>query len=427
VTRGEPFVLVVDPVSSGAMYPELLKKGGVDFTTLDTERARVAGLRSQATHGALDFERDFGGSAQALLEWAQGKAVTYVIAAAESGMELCEFLRKNLTDVPSNLGDSRKRWDKEHIFGALAEAGVPSLETVAVTADDDPLALSMLERHGRVVVKPSIGAGSVDVRRVDDLVALRGAVRKIVDSRGFFGDQPKALVQRLFPSPYREYVVDAHSADGHHEVIAVSVYDKHVSATGDFVYDRIRWLPEDEAVVPELVDYSTRVLDALGVRTGPTHMETMMGPNSGPRLIDFGARAHGAGHPAKTKYLTGSSQIHRECRYVAGESEAPSMYHLERHGAIVFFNTVSAVRYNGTVTAKDLNGLPGVVESSVNATRASTHPPTRSLMDAVGLGLAFVTGDSLDELDVRCERVRASFATGLVPCSLQEVAGVSEA
>src|SRR5690606_8692055 len=94
----------------------------------------------------------------------------------------------------------------------------------------------------------------------------------------------------------------------------------------------------------EITQYAKDVLRALGVNIGPSHMEIMYNAHTGPRLIDFGARAHGAGHPLKTFKLTGVSQIHRECEYIAHKlrntplSTEGGSYSLSRDGAIIFFS-----------------------------------------------------------------------------------------
>ena len=245
---------------------------------------------------------------------------------------------------------------------------------------------------------------------------LTSAVRAIVGSAGFFGDRPNALIQELYPGPRTEYVVDTFTHDGIHEVVAISVYDKTVSATGDFVYDRIRWVSAQDAICADLIGYAESVLDALGVRVGPAHMEIMHGGKPGFRLVDFGARAHGAGHPLKTYHLTGTSQVHRECEFAAHtltESApfAPKRfgYSLARRGAIVFFSRPSRSLCVQTPDERALESLPGVVEVSVQARAGLTYEATRSFMDSEALGLAFVVADTDEELDQRCETVRAEF------------------
>ncbi|MFG1791895.1 ATP-grasp domain-containing protein [Nocardia sp. NPDC049149] len=409
-------VLVVDPVSSGALYEPLLAGAGVPVLLLDTERARVAGLRSEATPGALNFEHDFEGNPEKLLRYCLDNAVGYVVAGAESGIGLCEFLREALPDCPANEPDrSTRRWCKDDMFAELASRGIPTLRTVSLPAgrEIDAQDAADLLADGPVVVKPSIGAGSVGVVMVKAAAELPEAVHAITTRPGFFGDRPNALVQELFPLPQHEYVIDTFSYGGTHEILGVSRYDKRVSDDGSFVYERITWLALDEAPVSVICDYAKEVLDALGVRVGSGHMEVMYNAEFGARLIDFGARAHGAGHPLKTFQLTGTSHIHRECEFVAHRlaqrplSTAGGSYALARRGAIIFFNLARSARYRAT--AGDIAKLPGMVSVSVNAVPGRTYPATRSLLDSLDLGLAFIEADNEHDLDERCQLARAEF------------------
>lgn len=407
--------LVIDPVSSGGLYAPLLAEQGVEVHRVDTERALLGGLREGATPGALDFERDFGGSAERLLSYCADNGIGYVVAGSESCIALCDYLRESLSRCPANSpGGSRARWDKEAMFAALESAGVPSLHTVAVPHGSTWSAGEIATR-APAVVKPSIGAGSVDVRMVRTDAELQDAVATITSGRGFFGDRSSALVQEVYPNPRTEYVVDTFSHDGVHEVLAVSCYDKRVSAEGGFIYERIKWLAPEEEPVSEICDYARAVLDALGVRVGAGHMEIMHNSEVGPRLIDFGARAHGAGHPLKSAALTGTSHIHRECAYAAHVLSGKPFptgggtYALPQPGAIIFFNLDSPARCHERPDADELQRLPGVLEATVNATAGTEYPATRSLLDGLALGLAFVSADTRQELDERCSSVRAAF------------------
>ncbi|MBF6196271.1 ATP-grasp domain-containing protein [Nocardia sp. CDC186] len=408
-------VLIVDPVSSGTLYPSLLEGYGIDTLLLDTDQALVSGFRRAPTPGALNFEADFGSSYRLLLRWCLDRSVKYVIAGSEPGVELCDRLRADLPDCPGNDTTApTRRWDKQRMFEALAAAGVPSLTTRAVEAHGNavpPEAIAELRAGRKLVVKPARGAASVDVRLVDTPDQLTAAVSAITGNAGLFGSGSAALIQQMYPAPRVEYAVDTFSTPDGHELVCVSVYDKWVSASGDFVYERGRWLEGDDPVVGELTDYACRVLDALGVRVGPAHMEIMSGA-LGPRLIDFGARAHGIGHPRQTYLLTGNSQIHRECEYIAElfgiRAPAPERrtgYALSQRGALVLFSIDHQARYLGGAEA-ELAGLPGVLEVRMAAERGRTYPATRSMMDSVALGLAFVVAGDMAELDFRCAEVR---------------------
>lgn len=408
-------VLIVDPVSSGKLYPGVLAQYGIETILLDTDHALVSEFRSSPTPGALDFTADFGNSYDRLLHMCAERSVKYVIAGSEPGVELAERLRADIPDCPAGDPDlPMRRWDKQFMFEALAAAGVPTLATRAVPAGGNAVpseAAADLRAGRKLVVKPARGAASVGVRLVETFAQLADAVAAITDSAGLFGGASAALIQEMYPVPRVEYAVDTFSTPAGHELVCVSVYDKWVSESGDFVYERGRWLDHDDAVVGELADYAREVLDALGLRVGPAHMEIMSGA-LGPRLIDFGARAHGIGHPAHTHLLTGSSQIHRECEYIAElfgmlvpVPKRAAGYSLSRHGALVLLSTDRRSRYLGGAE-RELSELPCVQEVRMAAEPGRIYPATKSMMDSVALGLVFVAADTADELDFRCTEVR---------------------
>lgn len=408
-------VLIVDPVSSGRLYPRVLQQYGIEPVLLDTEHALVSEFRTAPTPGAVDFAADLGNSYEALLRLCAERSVAYVVAGSEPGVELAERLRADIPGCPA--GETvlpQRRWDKQYMFEALAAAGIPTLTTRAVPAGHTAVpdgAVAELRAGRKLVVKPARGAASVGVRLVETPGQLAEAVAEITDRAGFFGGTSAALIQEMYPAPRVEYAVDTFSTPAGHEIVCVTVYDKWVSESGDFVYEKGRWLDHDEPIVRELAAYARRVLDALGMRIGPAHMEIMSGP-PGPRLIDFGARAHGIGHPQHTHALTGNSQIHRESEYIAElfgirtpMPQRDSGYALSRRGALVLLSVERQARYLGGADA-ELAGLPGVQEVRMAAAPGRTYPATKSMMDSVALGLVFVVADTADELDFRCAEVR---------------------
>lgn len=411
-------VLIVDPVSSGSLYAPHLEAAGVPVHLLDTPRALAAGLRSASTPGALDLAIDLEGDPARLLDFARAQGVRHVIIGSESGVDVAEQLRADLPGAPANHPGTRAaRWNKAAMFETLQASPVPSLRSLAVSRSaghDAALqqAVSLFDDVGKVVVKPSVGAGSVDVRMAHTSDRLLEAIRLLHTSTGFFGESPDALVQEYYPGT--EYVVDTFSRDGVHELCAVCVYDKHLSDDGDFVYDRVRWVHSDDPVAVAVADHARGVLDALGMRVGAAHLEIILGAD-GPRLVDFGARAHGAGHPTRTSRLTGRSQIEAECDYavalVQGRPDAPAplTYHLERDGAIVFFSLERPSTCVGAPASALLEALPGVVDARVHATHGQHFPCSRSLLDSLDLGMAFVEAQGPDELDLRCDTLRRTF------------------
>lgn len=414
-------VLVIDPVSSGKLFPPVLRQLGLPTILLDTPSALAADLRRSPSADDLDFDRDFCGDVFQLRDYCLCHDVGYVVAGCESAIELCEQLRALLPRCPQNAPEKpSRRWDKFDMMSALADAGVPHLHTARMFGMDDfDRKVDGLANLSTMIVKPSRGAGSVDVMMVDDVEGARSAVARVLDRPGFFGDEVSALVQEYYAGD--EYVVDMFSHRGQHELISMCVYQKALRA-GAFIYERSVWLEPDHEDLSPLMNYASEVLDALGVRNGASHIEIIMGP-AGPRLVDFGARPAGAGIPDMTFHLIGTSQVHAESAYVKsvcdptarGSYTGTADYRPDSHGAIVFFNIERPGTFLAAEPDRELGGIEGVVDATINATYGQSYPATRSLIDSLHLGSAFVTADTASELDRVCSRVNRTVLSWFSP------------
>merc|ERR1711879_752187 len=83
----------------------------------------------------------------------------------------------------------------------------------------------------------------------------------------------------------KEYVIDHVSRDGVHKTTMVWVYDKRKANGGDFVYYGMIPVAIDSKEAQEMIPYVRGVLDALGIKNGPTHGEVMM-TQRGPCLVE---------------------------------------------------------------------------------------------------------------------------------------------
>jgi hypothetical protein len=75
-------------------------------------------------------------------------------------------------------------------------------------------------------------------------------------------------------------------------VVAIWEYDKRSVNGANFVYFGMRLVSGDTARSRALVEYGARVVAALGILHGPTHMEVIYQAD-GPCLVEVGARCHG--------------------------------------------------------------------------------------------------------------------------------------
>jgi hypothetical protein len=55
----------------------------------------------------------------------------------------------------------------------------------------------------------------------------------------------------------------------------------------------MKLISPDSAIAKTLKSYADQVLNALNILHGPSHMEIKYDPDSGPCLVEVGARCHG--------------------------------------------------------------------------------------------------------------------------------------
>ncbi|QDZ41819.1 ATP-grasp domain-containing protein [Corynebacterium sp. sy039] len=403
--------LIVDPFSSGAYYPDLLKQAGVEYYVVRTQRSLDSGLSDGTPIPDLLADNVELSDVTQLVQLCHEHAIDRIIIGAESGVPCGEALKIEL-GLAANLPDKGQRfWNKQCLYNFLSEKNVRvpkqwaifNAEDLAGDIEGESCAGVLADLPYPVVVKPDVGAGSVGVRIVSDAKAAHAAIQNIVSQAGFFGTTPaRAIVQECVSG--REYVVDTFSEHGNHHIKAICTYDKHPSSTGSMVYDRLRWLDEHQEETDVLTHFAQSYLEALNHWHGAVHAEMII-DDHGPCLIDLGVRPHGAGHPLKTFALTGDSQLHAEVRAAVGEGTADTelrtgvdagpetgvaSYRLLKQATIEFLSVDRSRTIKTDANPQELLTLPGVISGEINATPGTTYPETHSLLDSEALGLVFI-------------------------------------
>jgi biotin carboxylase len=229
-----------------------------------------------------------------------------VVAGGELGVELADRLSERLGLATNGTALSQARRDKYVQIETLKAAGVRGARQLLIP-DEETLAAWHREVGGRIVVKPLRSAGNDGVAFCDSPNASTAAYRHILGTRNLF-DEPNraALAQEYLVGT--EYVVNTVSRDGHHRATDLWRYTK-MSANG--VMDRVsgaHLVPADAPERAVLTDYAFAVLDALGIRHGPAHLEVMLTPD-GPCLVEVGARICGADKAYYALLAAGESQL----------------------------------------------------------------------------------------------------------------------
>lgn len=199
-----------------------------------------------------------------------------IMAGAETGVELSDQLSEYFgmsTTNGTQLSEARR--NKYIMAETIRAAGLRAVRQLRATTWQE--IESFIEEWNppspfRVIVKPMDSAGSDDVTLCTSLVACQQAFGNIMGKVNGLGLVNRAvLVQEYLEGT--EYVVDIVSRDGVHKVIGLWEYDRRPANGEGFVLFGQKILSSDAPHCREIIAYQKKVIDALGIRNGPTHGE----------------------------------------------------------------------------------------------------------------------------------------------------------
>ena len=252
---------------------------------------------------------------------------TYLAPAAGSVRALAEEIRARWPHlrgiVPwdeesiflgAALGDALGlRWNSLQVIERCRDKAVMKdhlrrLGTVRVNAGavvTDAAGARAFQRHvGRwpIVVKPTGGAGSEHVffaRGEDDLLRR---CQQVLDSGA-----GRVLLEEYIGGD--ELCVNGQvDANGDLLVTDVWIYDRRPSHGVDNLYFETTSVPTTDPRFAALGDYAARVVEGLGLRRAPIHLEIKV-DDRGPCIIEIGARLAGGNLPVLAGKLHGRSLL----------------------------------------------------------------------------------------------------------------------
>ena len=371
---------VVDPFSSGALYPAELARRGCAAVAVHSSRHVASHIR--ATARPRDFLEviEHDGDLERTLRRLRARDVAFVLAGCETGVELADTLAEALGLPGNGTARSRARRHKPLMAEAACRAGARVPRQRASSDVADLLAWVESGPGWPVVAKPPHSLASESVRPCTGPAQLRRAFAAIHGRRnqtGLVNDE--VLVQELIDGT--QYAIDTVSRDGAHLLAGVWRYHRPArrelldwsdEESGHAAYAAIgsdgkRILGGDEEVAGRLFDFVSIVLDALAIRHGPAHCEVMTTPQ-GPVLLEIGARLHGGTRtPLISRACTGSSQIDRAVEALfepdrfAEARRRP--YALRRHGAMVYLTPWRHGSFGGFRRLDEVQALPSFQEA----------------------------------------------------------------
>ncbi|GAA4238667.1 ATP-grasp domain-containing protein [Actinomadura meridiana] len=379
-------VAIVDPYSSGVLYAPALREAG--FRPIAVLSWPLPADSFTATFRANDFDTILTASKNVVPQLTKLKPLA-IIPGSESGVALADDLSQKLTPSLAHVPElTPSRSHKGHMAKAISSAGLAMTPTICVRSVQEataPLTTTEFAGHD-LVIKPATSVSTDGVTLVPAGEDWRPAVTALIGRTNATGVTNKEVViqRRLFGT---EYVVNTFSHDGHHVVTDVCRYTKTTTNDSFAVYQDVEFLPADDPMHTDTINYVRKALDALGFRFGPAHTEVML-TNEGPRLVEVNSRLAGSGMAAAAELATGDNGARRTIRYLLGSRDFPATTTLKRSVSVAMF----LARHDGVVTNAEtldrIRHLPTCRNLVVNVRNGDKIAKTTDLLSSLRLGWA---------------------------------------
>jgi len=221
-----------------------------------------------------------------------------------------------------------QRIDKAAMQEQLRKCGVPACEQIKSGKLDELLQWATTRNKWPVVAKPAGGVGSEGIifcKSTADIEKAHKEIIGVVNPKGVKNDA--VALQEFLKGD--EYIVDCISHNGKHICVAIWTQGKRRdlpwNPTSIVTTHNMLMEPKGE-IQDKLVDYTFKMLDAVGYKNGPSHNE-MMFTDRGPILIEINARMHGVQGPKVIELSTGTNKAEYACDvFVGGAAKFNSLY-----------------------------------------------------------------------------------------------------
>lgn len=195
------------------------------------------------------------------------------VCGGEAGVDLADALSEEMGLLSNGTAVANRR-DKKVQQELAKAAGLRSVRQASGACLDDVKEFLETERYP-LIIKPLDSAGSDGVKLCRTLGEAKDHVNSLIGSEMVNGGYCEEILCQEYLQG-KEYVVDHVSRDGVHKTVMVWVYDKRPVNGGDFVYFGDCPIDPGSPEAELLIPYARGILDAIGVKNGPSHGEIIM-------------------------------------------------------------------------------------------------------------------------------------------------------
>ncbi len=297
----------------------------------------------------------------AVLEVARQKNIDGILSfAVDPGVVTAAYVQQEL-GLPGNPYESVCiLQNKDRFRKFLADNGFNTPEAYGFATSDDAMNMAGSFKYP-VIVKPTDAAGSKGVTRVDFLDELPAAIKSAF-SHSISGN---VIVEQFIQKAGCSSDTDSFSVDGRLEFVTFSAQRFDESASNPYTPSAYSWpstmSPENEAYLRSELQ---RLISLLGMRTSIYNIETRVGTDGKPYIMEVSPRGGGNRLSEMIRYATGNDLIENAVRAAVGDPILP-MEGPDYKGcwSIVILHADSDGRYAGLEIAPEIQ--PFVVEEDL--------------------------------------------------------------
>ncbi len=245
-----------------------------------------------------------------------------------------------------------------------------------------------------IIVKPTDAAGSKGVTRVDDVAQLKAAVDYAFE-KSISGH---IIIEDFIEKQGCSSDTDSFSEDGKLKFVSFCAQRFDLNATNPYTPAAYSWpstfTKEQEAYLTGEIQ---RLITLLGMKTNVYNIETRVGTNGKPYIMELTPRGGGNRLCEMLRYATGVDMITAMTRYIVGDS-VPEITQkpYNGHWAEVILHAEKAGAFDGLEISK---ALPAeVVEEDLWVSKGDRVNSFEGANDAIGtLVLKFEREDEMVE------------------------------
>ncbi|MFJ5451630.1 ATP-grasp domain-containing protein [Pectobacterium jejuense] len=307
ITETNKIVILVDAYSSGnGLAPEFNQQG-----------YRCAHIQSRSnlpqklldSYQTDDFFINLPYAGSETIKQLENYDIIAVVAGSETGIELADRLAEMLGLPGNKTPSSPSRRNKYLMQESLRNSNLSHIPTHRLTDPTEAVqhAADLLKTYNKLVLKPADSAGTDSVFVCTTIEEVMTHATSLFKKSNQLNLKNEILILQPFIEG-EEYVVDTVSYNGHHKICAVWKMGKGSYNGFDSICEFTELTSLDERQHTILKNYVFNCLNALGIDFGAGHSELFL-TKDGWKLIETGARPHGAGFPALSSLALKRTQI----------------------------------------------------------------------------------------------------------------------